>query len=86
MDDPHPSGGAEKKAVVAVGLRGVEGHESYRKQIEALGMALRTAGDSESFRRLTHDRSCGAVLVYCPRGSDFAGEILDAFSAQQAAD
>ncbi len=65
-----------KQNVIAVGLRGVGDYEAYRKEIESLGLAVKTARDPESMNRLVHDHSGAAVVVYCPEGSDCAREVL----------
>jgi|GEM_PF-2464789 len=65
-----------KQNVIAVGLRGVGDYDAYRDAIESLGLALESARDPESMNNLVQDRDGAAVVVYCPKGSDCAREVL----------
>lgn len=65
-----------KQNVIAVGLRGVGDYDAYRDAIESLGLALESARDPESMNKLVRDRKSAAVVVYCPKGSDCAREVL----------
>ena len=70
--------------VITLGLDGHDESESFRQEIEALGLALVKASDAASIQDMVRTERAGAVMVYSPRSASCAADVLDRLKEQGA--